>query len=220
MKSAGLMVVLGVLAVSLTSSRGQTLDMAGTATIEGTLTNQTLVDSGTALNDGEVSTWVVSDSAVDSQGYIFIYQLENEGPDQVVGASFNSFNLGQFVSSESYSNVTIGGFELSSSKTVTSTLYPNFTFETVTAGGAATFGVFSPDPGLNSGTTSWFIVIDTDVTSFNTGYALTQDDFQAHGDILAPNYAIFGVPEPSSAVILLGGFACFYGVLRCRRAMD
>lgn len=205
--------------MSVTSSRGQTLSMTG-ATIEQDLTNQTLINSATGLNDGSVSTWVVSDSSVDSQGYIFIYQLENEGPDAVIGANFDNFNPSQVVGNGSYSDVTIGGLELAGSLPVTPTAYPNFTFETVTSGGAATFGEFFPDVGLPSGTASWYIVIETDVNSFTTGYGLEQDDFQAHGNILAPNLAVYGVPEPSSAVMLLVGFACFFGILRCRRAIQ
>lgn len=183
----------------------------------GSLTNQTLINSATSANDGEVSSWVVSDSDLDPQGYIFIYQLENQGPDTIVGINFNNFGSAQYVSSLMASNVT----GLAGSMRPTVSLYPNFTFETVTAGGAATFGTFSPDVSLAMGATSWFVVIDTDVTSFTSGFALTQDDFQAHGGILAPNFAVYTTPEPSSAALmLLAGCICFYAILRGRRAID
>jgi hypothetical protein len=219
MKSAKIVVmaVFAALAVSMASSRGQSLNLAG-ATLEGDLTNQVLMNSGTGANDGTVSTWVFNDSSVDSQGYIFIYQLENQGPDEITGANFNNFSSSQFLSGILCSNVY--GSSLPGSRPHPTTVYPNFTFETVTSGGAATFGTFGSDTGLAMGAVSWFVVIDTDVTSFNTGYALTQDDFQAHGNILAPNFAVFDVPEPSSAVLLLAGCACIYGILRCRRAIE
>jgi hypothetical protein len=204
--------VLGALAVSVASSRGQVLNL-GSATLEGSLTNQVLMNSGTGANDGTVSTWVYSAPSVDPNGLIFIYQLENQGPDEITGANFNNFSPSQYIGSGSYSNVFNGS--LPGSLKPPGTLFPNFTFDTVTTGGAATF-----NGGLDMGSVSWFIAIETDVTSINTGYALTQDDFQAHGDILAPNFAIFTVPEPTSAVLLLAGCACFFGILKCRRAME
>jgi hypothetical protein len=221
MKSAKILIitVLGALTVSVAASSGQTLSLAG-GTLEGSLTNQTLMNSGTGANNGTVSSWVYSDSSIDSHGYIFIYQLENQGPDEITGANFNNFSSSQFISSVLCSNVFVGNDSLPGSLAPNISDYPNFTFETVTGGGAASYALISPDSGLNVGTATWFVVIDTDVTSFNTGYALTQDDFQAHGDILAPNFATFGVPEPSSAVMLLAGFACFYGILRCRRSIE
>jgi hypothetical protein len=220
-----IMAVFGALALWVTSSRGQTLNLKTGAVLEGDLTNQALINSGTEANDGMVSSWVVNDSSVDSQGYIFIYQLElsSQAPDQVLGVNFNNFNSADIVSMGVglYSNVVASdSFSLPAALNATASLYPNFTFEAVSSEGAATFGLFSPDVGLDPGTVSWFIVIETDDKSFNTGYALTQDDFQAHGDILAPIGATFPVPEPASAVLLLAGFACFYGILRCRRSIE
>ncbi|HEV2454250.1 MAG TPA: hypothetical protein VGY98_08315 [Verrucomicrobiae bacterium] len=203
--------VLGTLALSMVSSTGQVLDLTG-ATVEGSLSGQTLFDSGTSANDGIISSWVVKSSAIDPSGYIFVYQLKNEGPDEVTGANFNNFGLSQYISSESYSNVVNGS--LSGSITPTVTLNPNFTYDTITGGGAATF-----NGGLNTGAVSWFIAINTDITSFTTGYGLAQDNFQAHGEIYAPNFAVYGVPEPPSALMLLVGTACFYAILRGRRAL-
>ena len=205
------MAVLGVLALSVTSSRAQTLDLTGGA-VEKSLTNEVLYDTVSSANDGAVSTWVVSDTSADPSGLIFIYQLENSGPDTIGGVNFNQFSSGELKTEGSYSSIT--GLTLLGAQPADPD--GGFTFDFLSSEGAATF---SGDLS-NGGTYSWFIVIDTDVNSFDTGYALAQDNFQAHGDILAPNYAVFGVPEPSSAVILLGGFACFYGILRCRRAMD
>ncbi|HEX3625900.1 MAG TPA: PEP-CTERM sorting domain-containing protein [Verrucomicrobiae bacterium] len=214
MKSAAviLMAVFGALALSVASSTGQVLDLTG-ATVVGSLPNQTLINSATSANDGIISTWVVNDPTLDSSGLIFIYQLENGGPDDITGVNFNSYSPSQYISSELYSNVSSG--TLSGSITPSVNLHPNFTFDTITGGGAATF-----NGDLAMGKASWFIAIDTDVTSFNTGYGLSQDDFQAHGDIYAPNAAVYTTPEPSSALMLLVGSACFYAVLRRRRAMD
>jgi hypothetical protein len=194
------------------SIHAQTLDLSG-ATLEGSLTGQTLLNTVTAANDGKISTWVVSDSSLDSRGYIFIYQLQNEGPDEVTGVNFNKFNPGQFVGSGAYSNEVSG--ILTGSLNVTPTSNPSFTFDTITSGGAATF-----NGGLDMGDTSWFEVVFTDVSAFTTGYALSQDDFQANGNILAPNFATFGVPEPPSSVMLLAGVASFYGLFRFRLAAN
>jgi hypothetical protein len=208
--------VIALLAGSVTSSMGQALNLTSGATLEGDSTNQVLMNSGTAANDGTISTWVVSDSAVDSRGYIFVYQLENSGPDDITGVNFNNFSSPDVIGTGVYSNVYVGGtFTMPGALNVTSISTPSFAFDTVTGGGAATF-----NGDLAMGAESWFVVIDTDVSSFQTGYALTQDNFQAHGDILAENFAVFTVPESSSAVILLGGFACFYVILRCRRALS
>lgn len=207
-----IMAVVGALALSVASSKGQVLNLTG-ATVEGTLSGQTMINSGNSANDGIVSSWVVSDSSLDSSGYIFVYQLENGGPDDITGVNFNNYNPSQYMSSESYSNVENG--TLSGSMTPSVTLNPNFTFDTITAGGAATF---NGDLPMNK--VSWFIAVYTDVNSFNTGYVLGQDDYQDHGLIDAPNAAIYVVPEPSSALMLLAGFACFYAVLRWRRAID
>lgn len=189
---------------------GQVLDLSG-ATLEGQLTGQTLFNSATFANDGAISSWVVSDPSVDSQGLIFIYQLENQGPDDFTSASFNSYTKGQYLGSQSYSAVMNGS--LPGFVTPTSTT-PNFTFDIVTGGGAATFG-----GDLPNGSESSLLAIDTDVTAFNVGYGLGQDDFQAHGLILAPNTAVYGVPEPSSALILMAGFGCCFVLLRRRRAI-
>lgn len=212
MKANIIMAVVGALALTAASSTGQSLNLSG-ATLEGSLVNQTLINSATSANDGEISTWVVSDSSIDSEGYIFIYQLQNNGPDDIIGVNFNKYLASQYVSSLSYSNVDSGSLPGHMIPSVTFT--PNFTYNTITAGGAATF-----TGDLPIGKTSWFIAINTDVNSFQTGYALAQDDYQDHGLILAPDAATYTTPEPSSALMLLAGFACFYAVLRSRRAME
>lgn len=216
--------IVALLAGSVTSSRAQTLSFGLGATLEGDATNQTLFDSGNSANDGAVSTWVVSDSAIDSSGYIFIYQLENLGPDEITQVNFNRFNVNDVINvnaingTGSYSNITLSLLPGAVAPTATSN--PNFTYSTTTEGGAATFDLFPGDSGLGTNTVSWFFVIDTDVSSFNAGYSLTEDNFNAHGDILAETYALYTVPEPSSVILLTGGILCFYLVLRCRRAMS
>lgn len=203
-------VIVASLALRAASAHAQTLNLSG-GTVVGSLPNQTLLNTATSANDGKISTWVISDLSLDSQGYIFVYQVQNEGPDEITGANFNNFNSGQFVGSGAYSNVD---GTLSGSLTVTPNSHPSFTFDTITTGGAATF-----NGGLDMGDTSWFEVVDTDVSSFNTGYGLTQDDFQANGEILAPNFAVFSVPEPSSPLLSLAGFASLFGLFGFRRAV-
>lgn len=199
-----------MLAMSVASGSAQTLGFSPGATLEGALTDQALLNSATGGNDGTISTWVVNDSTIDPYGYIFIYQLENSGPDEITGVNFNNFTAAAIIGTGAYSNVF--GSLLSASVHPTVTLTPSFTFDTVTPKGAATF-----NGGLDSGAVSWFEVIDTDVNSFADGYGLAQDNFQAYGDILAQNYALYVVPEPPSRIVLLAGLACFYGFWRCCR---
>lgn len=207
-----IMAVFGAVALSAASSGGQLLNLSG-ATPEGSLTGQTLFNSATGANDGIISTWVISDSSIDSLGYIFIYQLKNEGSDDVTGINFNNYSPSQYVGSQAYSNVYNGS--LSDFVSPSEDVSPNFSYDTITGGGAATF-----NGDLPMGSTSWLIAIDTDITSLNTGYALTQDDFQSHGEIYTPNFALYPVPEPSSAVMLFAGLASFYAILRWRRAIE
>lgn len=213
---------MAFLAVSVVSSRGQVgvqaLNLTG-GTLEGDLTNQTLLDSANGGDDGKISSWVVSDSSVDSQGFIFIYQLENSGTDSITSLSFNNFSrsLASTPTSGSYSNI-IGNTALLV-PTAQAPVNGNggFAFDTVTPGGAATFQLGDLAKG---GTVSFFVVVFSDVDSFTTGYALTQDDFDAHGDILAPVAAVYETPEPSSVIVLTGGILCLYVILKVRRAMS
>ena len=206
--------VVALLAISVTSSRAQTLDLTG-GTLEGDSTNQTLINSADETPDGKISTWVVNDSSVDSQGYIFIYQLENGG-DNIFSVSLNNFSgsLATTPTSGSYSSIV----NISLPTSVTPTASVGFTFSGVSGDGAATFG--GTTESLPNGDQSWFLVVFSDVNSFATGYALTQDGSQAYGDILAPIAATNPVPEPSSVILLTGGIVCFYAILRCRRAMS
>jgi hypothetical protein len=207
-------VIVASLALWVASAHAQMLNLSG-GSVVGSLPSQTLLNTVTGANDGQISTWVVSDSSLDSQGYIFIYQVQNEGPDEITGVNFNNFNPSQFVGSGAYSNVVNATLSGSLPVVPLHFMSPSFTYDTITSGGAATF-----NGGLDMGDTSWFEVVDTDVNSFNTGYALTQDDFQANGDILAPNYAVFGVPEPSSPFLLLAALASFCGLSRFHRAAN
>lgn len=215
-------VVVALLAVSVASSRAQTLDLTG-GTLKGSLTGQTLIDSGNGNPDGQVSSWVVSDSSVDPSGLIFIYQLENSGPDDIAGLSFNDFSESVVTTPTSGTYSSIVNISLPTSVTPSASA-GTFTFEGVTGGGAATFsgpvGPVPPPALPNGGTQSLFVVVYSDVNSIAGGYVLTQDNFQAYGNILAPLAATNPVPEPSSVILLTGGILCFYAILRCRRAMS
>lgn len=205
-----IMAVLGTLALSVASTRGQSLNLTGT--VEGSLTGQTLFNSGNNANNGTVSSWVVSAPSINSGGYIFIYQIEDGGLDDMTGVNFNDFVKNNVLSTVVASNVVINASVLPApNPTVVS---PDFSYDTTTTGGAATFnGDIAPQQ------TSWFMIIETDATAFNTGYALTQNNFQTHGEIYAEDFAVYTVPEPTSAILLLAGCACFYAVLRFRRTV-
>lgn len=207
-----------LLALSAFSARSQSLNLSGGSVVQ-LLTNQELVGNSPypgnfGVNNGSISTWVVSDSALDSSGYMFIYQFINNGPDAMTGVEFNKFIGSQVVGTGCFSNI-IGSLSLAGSINPPPNVSGRFTFDTVTAGGAATFGLGNFPSGSAP---SWFLVIDTDVTSINTGFATTEDDFVAQGNILSANFA--PVPEPSSSVLILGGLALLYCLFRFRRAAN
>ncbi len=204
--------ILAILAGAVVSGQAQTqlLNLSG-GTLEGSLTNQELIGNppNAGQNFGVVSSWVVSDSSIDSSGYIFIYQLVNNSSDTFNGLTFDGFSASMLVgtSSGSYSNI-IG--TLSLPYALPASPQGSFTFQEISPGGAATF----QDGNLsNGGATSWFLVVDTDVNSFQDNIATTQDGSTSEGDILAP----LAVPEPSSSLVLLGGLAPLYLLIRCRR---
>ena len=85
----------------------------------GSLTGQTLTGfsplSNSGVHDGSVSSWVVSDPTVDSQGLIFIYQVINNGPDGIDNAEFTGFVSSQVITTGSFATET--GLALAGSST-------------------------------------------------------------------------------------------------------
>jgi hypothetical protein len=210
-KSVGVAVTVAVgLLVSAVSSHAQILNLTG-GTVEGDLTNQELVGVGMfpagnlGANNGSISSWVVSDSALDPTGLIFVYQALNNGFDAIDQVELTGFMNSQVVTTATYSGLS--GLLLPLA--VTPNASGNFTSED-TFGDTATFeGGELP----NGNSPSYYLVVFTDASAFTTSYGQIQDDFTAIGNTLAPA----AVPEPSSSVVLLAGLGCLYGVLKLRR---
>ncbi len=200
-------VALMVWGMALAASKAQTLVLTGT--LEQSLTDQELVQyyplPGGA-DVGTISSWVVNDSTLDPSGYIFIYQVLNDGPDSIVHVELTGFPSAITTGLATYSAES--GLALPDS--VTPSASGNLPTTSLTGSEAANF-----DGGaLPIGAASYFLVIDTDVYSIGDNYGQTLDSFSSAGDILAP----VAVPEPASSLVLLAGFACLYGLYRYRRA--
>jgi hypothetical protein len=210
-KIAAAALVFG-LVVSVASSHANSLDLSG-GTIVG-LTNAPLTGVGffppgnNGAPNGTISTWVVNDPTFDPFGLTFVYQAVNNGPDAIDQVELTSslFTLSHVVAANTYSGLT-GSLALPFSFTPD----PGGNFPTPAIfGGTVTF----ENGQLNTGNTpSYFLVVETDLPSFQLSYGQIQDDFTAIGDILAPAT----VPEPSS-VVLLAGLGGLFGVFKLRRS--
>ena len=209
-KNLGLMVVavtVGV-AFSVSSSDAQTLNLSG-GSLVGSLTNSELIGYGpypagnAGANDGFINSWVVSDTALDPSGLIFVYQADNNGPDAIDQVELTGFQTSQVLSAGTYSALS-GSLLLPDSSTPNS--QGNFVTPAV-FGGTVTFenGQLPTDNGE-----SYFLVVDSNVSGFDQSYGQIQDDFTGIGNILVP------VPEPSF-LALLAGFSGLLGVFRRRR---
>lgn len=210
--------VLTSLVFSILSSSAQSLNLS-TGTLITSLTNQELVavlppiPPGTLANFGSVSTWVVNDSAYDTSGYMFIYQIVNTSPDTMENVAFDGFSGGVVTGTGVYSNL-VGSLSLPYSFAPADPS-GSFTFQDVSPGGAATFQTSGFPTG---GTASFFLVVDTDENSYTPNFATTDDDFDSTGNILSP-LATFPVPEPSFAWMTLAGFVCLGSLQGARRMM-
>lgn len=204
-------------ASSLLPGRAQTLNLSG-GTLKGSLVNQELIGTvggppafpvtDVGVSNGVISTWVVQDSSLDSQGDIFIYQTENDGPSAIDNVELTGFNIpaGVVLSTATYS--ALGG-SLSLPGSMTPSSSGNFPSESTFQQSVT----FEDGDLANNSTPSYFLVVDTDVNYFSASYGQIEDDFSAAGNILAP------VPEPPSSILLLAGLACLYGIFRYRRAV-
>lgn len=204
--------VLAMVIISVAAGRAQTLVLTGGSVVQ-YLSSQALTGvypPTDNTNNGTISSWVVNDSAQDPSGYMFIYQVVNNGPDAIDQVELTGFNSSIVLSSAAYSGVT--GLTLSGS--LTPSLTGSFAPDGVTSGGAANFQSGNLP---NNGGVSYFLVINTDVQSVSTSYGQVQDSFTAAGTILAPG-SLSPVPEPSSSLMLFAGFACLGVFLRNRRA--
>lgn len=194
------LLVIG-LVLSAFSSRAQ-LNFGSGASIVGSLTDQELTGvvfppgNNRGANDGSISTWVVHDSSLDSQGLIFVYQVVNNGPDAIDEVTLTGYG---FVTSDilSGSGVYSGvGGSLSFGSTPSAS-GNTFAFKGQTGSNPPT--VAFQDADLASGGTSDFLVVFTDINDFYNSYGEDQDDFSAAGCIQAP-VAADPIPEANTIV--------------------
>lgn len=201
-------VAIAVFLAASASVHAQSLDLSGI--LEGDLPGQELVGafpfSDVGQNYGTISTWVVDDPTLNSQGYTFIYQAINSGIDPIDQVELTGFANSIVLGTATYSSLT-GSLLLPDA--VTPDLDGNFLDED-TFGNTATFEKGELN---NGGTPSYFFVVKTNVRSFDTGTGQIQDDFTAGGNIYAP------VPEPSTTLVFLTGLVSLYGLFRFRRAI-
>jgi hypothetical protein len=194
----------GCLAGFLASTNAQTLNLGG-GIVEGSLTNQELVGAFTGDNDGSISTWVVNDSTLDPNGYLFIYQVVNDGPDAVANVSLDGYNSGEILSTGTYSNV----INLTLATSLSTSLDGNFPNFSLIGGNAATFQTASGSGGFSNSipnNVSYFLVVYTDKTFMAETNGFDEDDFAAQGNILSP------VPEPGTPALAAVGLISFLSV--------
>jgi hypothetical protein len=194
------------LALAAVSGNAQVLNLQSDGTIPagGTLVNQELVgvspSGNVGANNGTISTWVVNDPDVDASGLIFIYQVKNEGVDGIDQVEVTGFTASEILTGTGDYNSLSGTGALTFGSTPTvgtggnttafatlNFVAPNaLNFDTATIPGTFT----SEDLGV--GGISDYLVVFTDVTSFQESYGQTQDSFTGQGNILAP------VPEANT----------------------
>jgi hypothetical protein len=194
MKSCKVIIGLGIagLVLSAASSNAQ-LDVSS-GTVEGSLLNQELtgVTPGfnVSANDGMISTWVVSDSSLDSKGLIFIYQVSNSGLDAIDQVELTGFSYSQVSSTAEFTSVT--GITGGSTPNASGYFPGENTF-----GGTVTFenGDLPNGAGVSD-----YLVVYTDASTFGINYAQIQDSFSAAGDIYSDPEPPVAVPESSTIV--------------------
>jgi hypothetical protein len=152
--------------------------------LEGTSTAPLNITSGGSGVAGSVTSWVYSDSAVDSQGYIFVYQL-------TVGTGVPD-DLGSSIALSFYGSSIVGTPTAASSVSFLAT-QPGTTPTTAvtfndTFGGVVNYNL----DGISPNDTTYYLIVDTSATGITSGTADLQEGYQTAGAILTP------VPEAST----------------------
>jgi hypothetical protein len=195
--STAIGVAIAALAASSVSGQAQLLDLSG-GTLQASFVGQTLTGisggppvfptSNVGADNGTISTWIVSDPGLDSQGLIFIYQLVNDGPDAIDEVTLTAFGF-----TSSHLVTGSGAYSSLAGLSFGSTPSPNgnsFVFQGETGLDTVAF----QQGNLDTGATSDYLAVFTDESAFYPGYAQDEDDFSAEGPILAP------VPEASTLI--------------------
>jgi PEP-CTERM motif len=205
-QSAKLVVFLAFTLMCLGSAQASILSVGGTAppsplfptgptlaSISGTITAPTFTDT--------YSTWVVRDpgNTFCANCLDFIYQYSLLGPDI----------------NQRYSMSSFAGFMVDVGTNPFGVHDPITVSRSLTAGGPVisfNFDQFGDE--MLPGTTTVWLIIETDAVTFTSGFLSAQDGTAGSGVGFAPQTAI---PEPTSLMLMGGGLLALGGFLRKSR---
>ncbi|MGA9567298.1 MAG: PEP-CTERM sorting domain-containing protein [Candidatus Korobacteraceae bacterium] len=203
---AKLVVLLAFTLVCLASAQASILSVGGTAppsplfptgptlaSNSGTITTPTFTDT--------YSTWVVKDpgNTFCANCLDFIYQYSLLGPDI----------------NQRYSMSSFAGFMVDAGTNPFGVHDPITVSRSLTAGGPVisfNFDQFGDE--MEPGTTTVWLVIETNAVTFTSGFLSAQDGTAGSGVGFAPQTPI---PEPSSLMLMGGGLLALGGFLRRSR---
>jgi hypothetical protein len=195
--------VAAVMGLSAANVHAQTLEtLANGGTVTFTANNNVLLGASSTTSTtapitataGTVSGEVASAAAVVAQnsvsnplgGLVFVYQVELTGGDlnSLALTGFGNITVDVGYSSQNSYGLSLGSVAPTSVTSDDGTITFDFT------------------PNVNSGTTTYALIVDTSLTTITSGLGLIQDSDQGNAPILVPN--IPSVPDGGTTAMLLG----------------
>ncbi len=190
-------VALAGLLLSVASSEAQ-LDLTG-GTVVGSLTAEQLTGfspmSNKGVNDGSITTWVVSGADSDSSGLIFIYQVSNDGiPGDIQNVELTGFTGSEVLSAGAYSASDITDLSLLMGE------------QTPTGGDFSTALIGSDNvtfQGADLNGISYFLVVQTDASTFGGSYSQVEGPINSDRTFGAAG-SIYTTAVPEASTIMAG----------------